>query len=60
MDILCHGKECKMLNKTIFCGPKQGNFNATEKKKFWVRYQKNWNMAFPLPQTHYDKGIGSC
>jgi len=39
MEIPCHRKECKMLNKTIFCGPKQGNFNAIF--KFWIRYKKN-------------------
>jgi len=32
MEIPCHGKECKMLHKMTFCGPKQGNFNATDKE----------------------------
>jgi hypothetical protein len=32
MEIPCHRKEFKMLNKTIYCGPKQRNFNAIFKE----------------------------
>jgi hypothetical protein len=32
MEIPCPGKECKIVDNTLFCGPKQGNFNASNKE----------------------------